>query len=304
MKNKFLSPRTAQEIDDRVAKILKELGNPEPPLRLEEVRDLLSLDLAYYSSTDNGILKEVVHRLMVAGKQVVLRPSLLIDVVTKFDLRALFLPDRTRVLIDSTQPPIKHRWYIGHEIIHSIVPWHSSLMLGDTRHTLTPSCHDQIEAESNYGAGSLLFLLDEFADRARDTRATINSIKGLNNIFGNTITNTLWHYIEQSHEILFGLVTVHPHILPLDFNPKDPCKYFIRSKPFELQFPGVTEVELFKIIARYCTRSRGGPLGEDEAVLHDLNGTDHIFRFETFYNRYEALTLGVHEKMKHLAISA
>ena len=304
MKNKFLSERTAQEIDDRVVKILKDLGNPKPPLQLEYVRELLKLDLSFYSSTDDGVLREVVHRLIVAGKQVIQRPSLLIDVVTKFDLRALFLPDRKRILIDSSQPAIKHRWYEGHEIIHSIIPWHSSLMLGDTRYTLAPSCHEQIEAESNYGAGSLLFLVDEFSSRARDTSATIKSIKDLKIQFGNTITNTLWRYVEQSDGKLFGLVTAHPHILPRDFDPANPCKYFIRSKSFDLQFPGITEVDLFAIITRYCTRSRGGPLGEDETLLRDLNGTDHIFNLETFYNRYEALTLGVHKKIKPLAIPA
>ena len=46
MLNRFLDERTALDIDGRVAKILKDLDDPEPPLRLEQVRELLRLDLA------------------------------------------------------------------------------------------------------------------------------------------------------------------------------------------------------------------------------------------------------------------
>ena len=42
-KNRFLSEKTAHDIDARVERVLKGLGNPEPPLRLEDVRHLLKL---------------------------------------------------------------------------------------------------------------------------------------------------------------------------------------------------------------------------------------------------------------------
>src|SRR5439155_5316200 len=131
-------------------------------------------------------------KLTVAGKQVIQRPSLLAEVIKKFDLKALLLPDRRRILLDSSQPEIKWRWNETHEIIHSIVPWHGSLMFGDTKLTLTPSCHEQIEAESNYGAGRLLFLQNKFDEMARDTIPSIKSVQDLKKAFGNTITNTLW----------------------------------------------------------------------------------------------------------------
>lgn len=37
-KNKIISDKTAQDIDRRVARVINGLGNPEPPLRLEDVR--------------------------------------------------------------------------------------------------------------------------------------------------------------------------------------------------------------------------------------------------------------------------
>jgi hypothetical protein len=44
LKNQFVEARTAKDIDRQVERILHGLGNPEPPLNLELVRELLKLD--------------------------------------------------------------------------------------------------------------------------------------------------------------------------------------------------------------------------------------------------------------------
>lgn len=43
MNNHQLRQRTASDIDEQIGKILRGLGNPEPPLRIEDVRELLRL---------------------------------------------------------------------------------------------------------------------------------------------------------------------------------------------------------------------------------------------------------------------
>ena len=70
MQNRYIDERTARDIDKRITKILNDLDNPEPPLRLEQVRELLKLDFGFYSSSDTGAIAETIHRLKVAGKQV------------------------------------------------------------------------------------------------------------------------------------------------------------------------------------------------------------------------------------------
>ncbi len=97
LENVVLSQGTTQSIDEGVQKVLADLGNPEPPLELSVVRELLNLDLAYYSSTDQGVLQETVHRIKMAGKQIVKRPTLIFDAIKKFDLKALWLPDGKRI---------------------------------------------------------------------------------------------------------------------------------------------------------------------------------------------------------------
>ena len=62
-----ISKRASQDIDDVIDRILRDLGNPEPPLKLEDVRELLKLDLTYYSKTDLNLLDEMSHRGVECG---------------------------------------------------------------------------------------------------------------------------------------------------------------------------------------------------------------------------------------------
>jgi hypothetical protein len=116
MRNTFLDVRTTRDIDAVVSKILKGLGNPEPPLDLDDVRTLQKLDRQYYSSVEDGPLREYISKAYIGAKQVFLRPTLILEVVRKRSLKALYLPDRKRILIDSSEPQLKWRWNEAHEI--------------------------------------------------------------------------------------------------------------------------------------------------------------------------------------------
>src|SRR5262249_47913482 len=152
-----LLPKTKLDIDGRIDRVLRGLGNPEPPLRLEEVRELLKLDLGFYTADDPSLAREVISRIRVGAIQVFNRPSVIIDAIRTFSLKALYLPDRKRIMLDSSVPKLKHRWNEAHEIGHSLLPWHEEMMHGDNEHTLSKSCMEHIEAEANFAAGRLLF---------------------------------------------------------------------------------------------------------------------------------------------------
>lgn len=232
MKALQLRARTAADIEGQVAKLLRGLGNPEPPLDLHTVRDFLRLDRAYYSATDDGPLRETVSRLKVAGLQVMKRPTLLAEAVRKLSLKALYLPDQKRILLDRSLPVLKHRWNEAHEIGHDIIPWHAGMMLGDTEQTLTPACHAQMEAEANYAAGQVLFLADRFRAEALDLPPSLQAVQTLKGRYGNTITSTLWRFVEQAPEErpMVALVSGHPHVMrrAADFDPTAPCKLLRR----------------------------------------------------------------------------
>jgi hypothetical protein len=297
--------RERADINAQVEKVLRGLGNPEPPLRLDEVRELLRLDRQYYNTSNDDVLREFVSKVKIGAQQLFLRPTLLFDVVKKADLSALWLPDRKRILIDQKLPPLKHRWAETHEVIHSITEWHKIYLFGDSRQELNPMCNAQLEAEANYGAGQLLFLRNRFVMEAQTMPMDLDSVKALAKRFDNTITSTLWRFVEQLGKTcpMVGLVTPHPHRMPNDHNPVSPCKYFIESPAFRQQFGAVTEPQLFQVLLGYCSNAGGGPLGTDEVILRDDNGNRHVFHFETFFNRHEALTLAYHLHQHRVVVS-
>lgn len=307
-KNRILSTKTAQDIDQRVERVLKGLGNPEPPLRLEDVRHLLKLDRQYYTARDTSAVREAISRIRVGAIQSFQRPTIIWDAIQKLSLKALYLPDRKRILLDGDLPAKKHRWNEAHEIGHSLLPWHEDVMHGDNRQTLSPDCHEQIEAEANYAAGRMLFLRERFTDEARSFDPSIASIQKLHGAFGNTLSTTLYRFVELSGAEMpvIGIISDHPHKSrrPKSHDPQQPCRHFIQSPAFARRFSRISEKEIFNAIAGYCGSQGGGPLGESELILADDNGDEHRFYFETFFNRYDALTLGVYLRPELRIIAA
>ena len=151
----------------------------------------------FYTADDPGVVREVIGRIRVAGIQLYKRPTLLIDAIKKSSLQALYIPDRRRILLDESLPKLKHRWNEGHEIGHSIIPWHEDIMLGDNVFTLSRDCQEQVEAEANYAAGRLLFLRERFTEEARSVESSIEVIRTLQTKFGNTLSTTLYRVVES-----------------------------------------------------------------------------------------------------------
>lgn len=297
MKHQPIDPLTAQDIQAQVDKILRGLDNPEPPLDLRDVRELLNLDCQFYSTNDTGWLRESVSRIKVGAKQLAMRPALILEVVQQAGLKALWIPDRKRILISDALPLPKRRHAEAHEITHSITPHHQLFLFGDDRETLRASCHEKLESEANFGSGQLLFLRGRFPAEAHDLPRTLHTVRALAKAFGNTITMTLWRIVEEAHadEPMFGIISPHPKHLGKDFDPQAPCRYFIGSPAFRESFGAVvTEVAAFQAIQSYASPARGGPLGEGDVVFNDCAGERHCFHMETFFNSHEALTLGTH----------
>lgn len=293
MRNVFLDVRTTRDIDTVVAKILRGLGNPEPPLNLDEVRALQKLDRQYYSSVEDGALREYISKAYIGAKQIFLRPTLILDIVRKRSLKALYLPDRKRILIDSSEPELKWRWNEAHEIIHSGVPWHQEAMFGDTELTLSLSCHEQIEAQANFGAGRLLFFQDQLRDFMSLSRPNFALVQAINKRYGNTLTSSLWRMVEALDVPALGMVGPPPWE-PVDHGAA-PCRYFIRSATFIEQFSTVTESQACSVLRACSTRRRGGPIADDDVELIDDCGQKRLFHLDSFFNRHEVLTVLVHK---------
>ena len=298
IKNRFLSARTALDIDKRVDRLLRDYGNTRPPLNLYGIRQHLGLELRLYMDDYLGSMRRRVSRIRISTLRTYRRPALLAETIRKFDLSAIYLPERRRILVDSSLPEKKRRWHVAHEIAHRLIPWHDDLAYGDNRHTLSPECQRQIESEANFAAGRMLFLGNRFDEEARSFHPSIESVLELHRRFGNTITTTLYRLVElpATNLPMVGMITRHPLRKPAIDPAGGPTRreHFIRSRAFERRFGGVREDDLLREIAGYCTGNWIGLVGEGELILADDNGVRHRFQFQTFFNSYDALTLGVH----------
>lgn len=302
--NIILPGKTAADIDKRVARVIRGLGSPEPPIRLEQVRELLELDVSFYRADDPTALQETVSRIRVAGKQIIKRPTILLDAIRKASLKALYVPDGKRILLDASMPKLKYRWNEAHEVGHSLIPWHTAFMHGDDRHTLNPECHAKIESEANFAAGRLLFLRDRFTEEARSLNPSFESVNSLRKRYGNTMSSTLYRLTEAYGEDLamVGAIGCHPHREPTDLSRVQPLRHVMHSQAFRNMFSMISDTEIYSAIKGYCKNRAGGPLGQRELLLEDDNGEEHLFHFETFYNTHDALTLGVHVEQRNTQI--
>jgi hypothetical protein len=198
-------------------------------------------------------------------------------------------------LIDSETPTLKQRWDETHEIGHSLIPWHEPLMHGDQELTLSLACQEQVEAEANYAAGRLLFMGARFLDELRSTPFKFATIKSLHDLFGNTITSTLWRAVESAEYPAFGLVSIHPQKSPAKLAA--PVRHFPRSPSFAERFQHVDASEIFAAMRALCFGTRG-LIGQGDILLTDTNHVSHRFSVECFHNSYDALTLGVHQGVR------
>jgi Zn-dependent peptidase ImmA (M78 family) len=282
----------ADDIRKQVRRLLRDLGNPEPPIDLAQVREQLQLDRRYYSTADHSTFDEVAHRVKVGGKQVV---NTLIGLITKSKLCAFWLPERRRILIDEATPQKKHRWIEAHEIGHSITPWHQEFLFGDNEYTLDPACHAMVEAEANYAAAQLLFLQERFAADARDVEPIFKNIQALSKRYGNTLTSTLWRMVEEREpdRPVFGMVSAHPRHPTIGAQKGGrPVRHFVRSRAFRKRFPHMSAEDGFAILQVHAGWTKRGTIVSVDHPIIDVHGELCEFHVESLSTPYYVLTYG------------
>jgi hypothetical protein len=120
--------------------------------------------------------------------------------------------------------------------------------------------------------------------------------KPISGSFGNSITSTLWRFVELMAEPALGVVSQHPRYTDDNFDPIDPCRYFIRSATFLEQFSSVDETAAFTLLRSKTSWRKYGPIANDEVVLTDDNGESHIFQLDAFHNHHETLAVSVYKR--------
>lgn len=292
MKNPPIGTHEREDLRRIVERVLRDAGNPEPPLDLPLIRAVQKLDVRYYTLSDPSMLQEFTHQIRVGARLITnTKLSRLFDVVKKAGLSALWDPQKRLILIDRDKPELRHRWMEAHEIGHSLAPWHGRYLFGDHDETLDESCHEELEREANFAASKLLFLGERFREEARDSEASFDLVLSLHKDFGNSIPSTLRHFVEEAYGDLPVVGLLQRKKAELD----KPNSYCIESPVFREQFGSLSEASLLASVNEYCIWARrNGTLGEGEVRLMDANGREHAFRFESWGNKYYIHTLGVY----------
>jgi Zn-dependent peptidase ImmA (M78 family) len=274
----ILTPGTRNEIDIQVEKIIRGLGRPEPPLDLDAVFRLQQLDPQYYRTSEDGVVRETISRVRVGAKLFFERPTRIWEAIKTANLKALWIPEQKRILVDDDLHAMKKRWSFAHEIGHSILDWHRDFTFGDDQLTLVEGYHIDLEAEANYAAGRLLFLQDHFHEHVKGVQHTLKSLNKVADGFGNSWTSTLYRTVEILDVPAFAIIGSHP----VRKNSDEKMRHFITSAPFDTLFPSFDEAEALKVMRTYCKYTTRGPLGECTFALADVSGERWEFTIESF----------------------
>jgi hypothetical protein len=212
--------------------------------------------------------------------------------VRKIKLAAVWLPDETRILVDSSLPTPKQEWASFHDSVHRLLEWHRAFFLGDTAQTLDPGFQEQLELEANYGAGALMFCGGLFTKEARNVSLDWAGVEAMRRRYGKkSYVTTLRRFVEhgQEHPMVMVVSTPWWKVKPAD--QKSRVRHFVVSRAFAERFSGVARDEVLAGIDVNTVERVGGPVGDFTVTLVDDNGLAHEFRGECFFNRHYVLTL-------------
>ncbi len=281
--------QTRQEIDCAVRRTLREAGLRDPPIKIEDILEHLAIDRAFYDLEDPSLMQRFMHKIRIGKRR-------LIAIKEKIRLAALWLPDEAEIWVDSSLHDAKKEWASFHDSAHTILEWHRPYFLGDTAQTLNPDFQEMLEEEANYGASGLMFGGETFTAEALDTDPCLESVFALKKRYRKSILTTLRRFVAFSHDHPMAMLVSSPHWEPKPADQQYRWRHFVGSDRFRDEFSCVgAEMILAEVDANTTIRT-GGPVGNFVLCLPDVNGDQHAFFAESFYNKYNILTLVVHER--------
>ncbi|MCY2926288.1 MAG: hypothetical protein NT031_12760, partial [Planctomycetota bacterium] len=184
---------TRRQLDKVVACTLRDAGISQPPVNVQDILDFQKLHRDFFDLEDPSVLRRFWHRVKVEG-------HLLVKIVKKIKLSAVWLPDEDRIIVAQDLPKPKQEWASFHDLVHCLCEWHRPFFLGDTAQTLEPEYQLLLEEEANYGASGLMFCGARFQSEARDVSLDWSGVDILCKRYGKSITTTLRRFVQWGHD--------------------------------------------------------------------------------------------------------
>ncbi len=286
---------TTVEIDKITSKILKEAGMKHPPFLIEDLLAHLELYRGFYDLTNPSLIQRAWHKLRVGGQKIE-------KILGKINLCAVWFPDRQQILIDESLPAPKKDWASFHDTTHTVLPWHKEFFLGDTAQTLDPDFQEMLESEAHYGASAFMFGGQTFTNEALDTPPEWKGVAILKQRYKKSWVTTLRRFVEFSHNLPMAMVVTTPKWMEQPVDQVHRARHFVGSDLFKQQFSSVTRDWIISQIDANTRRRSGGPVGDFDLVIPDMNGVLHQFHAESFFNRHYLLTLLVSRKKPAIVV--
>ncbi len=111
------------------------------------------------------------------------------------------------IYLDRNLAVERQRLHHGHELGHSVLPWHEAAYFGDDRYTLDPETAEQLEAEATRFSVELLTGIDGFRDQAAEYRMGLGAPLDLAERWKLSRTVVIRRYV-QSHGTACGLIVI------------------------------------------------------------------------------------------------
>jgi hypothetical protein len=284
-----------EEIDGLVARLLYNAGAisrfPTP------VDDIVAVQRLHLSSS---------HDSPFAPNMLAQAPAPLRSLVEAFQGKLLGALDRQQraVYLSPDSLNVQQRFVSCHEVGHDLCPWQAVHYHLDSLEQLKPDIRTEFEREANYAAVSLLFQQDVFLSVASNYPLGMVSVIEIANLFGASIHSTFWHYVEQSPEVVLGLILSRSPVGVDHTSYRFAIKNVLASPPFIRRFsfcdqlPKELKTIAYPGLATAWEGLRMSDIATGSLHLFARDGYDYLLDFELFSNKYNLFLLAMNPRLR------
>jgi hypothetical protein len=219
-------------------------------------------------------------------------------------LGALDRQDRA-IYVAPDASEVQQRFIACHEVGHDICPWQAVRYQLDSREQLSPDIRHQFEREANCAAAGLLFQQGVFTQIAASFPLGALAVKEIAGHFGASIHATFWHYVEQSREVVLGIILSRSPIGADAKSYRFPVKLALGSPVFLQQFPfcdrppQMLSVAAYPQLATAWEGLRSADISAGYLHLPGRDGREYLLKFELFSNTYSLFLLAMNPQRAH-----
>jgi hypothetical protein len=199
------------------------------------------------------------------------------------------------VYIDKSLHILKQGFLKLHETAHAVLPWQRDLygFVEDCEKTISPEMSEQFDREANVFATEVLFQLDDFTTKARDSGFGIAVPIKLSKIYGASIYASIRRYVSSNHRAC-AVVVMDPPKFEQGIGFVASQRRIVTSPDFDrimgsIEWPN--EFTPNDQIGAMIPLHKRKMTGQRSIGIYDSNGNLHDCTAEAFTQTYQVFVL-------------